>query len=692
MRHTDKSGEVLLNDIMNKTLTLIIKILIGATFFVPLLLLPQHFIFPFIVPKILAFRTLALLMFGAWILSMYAHPQRMYGYFKHPVNIALALYVFSLTISTFFGVDWYKSFWDNHERMLGLFTIVHYVLFYVVASTILTKWNDWKWLFRVFLLAGSVVMCIGIVQRFIEPEYLLNRSSDRVSATLGNAIYMGAYGMFMLFVSAILFIKERELPWRIYLVITALLGLTGMMISGTRGVFVGFMASLAALLVSYVFSLREHKKIQKTLGIIIVCCVAVLIGLFVFRKTNVVSSIPTIGRLVNTDIANSVGTRLIAWEIAYDAFKERPVFGWGPNNFFYAFNKYYNPESLRYGFSETWFDNAHNATVNVIAVQGMFGLLAYLATFVVPIFMLWHAFRAGRLDPHTTSLGTAFLVAHYIQQLFVFENPTSYLYLFFFYAFVYYASHEKKPRTEPPRHIPVWLTVGVGVFALLVIYSTNIQAARANNASLNALRGVYQGKEPVAFFLHAVSIPSPHIDDIRADFARAVGEGRNNFINSGRADEYQALLAVALNELEKNFRLHPRDIRIHMQVTLLSQIAAEMAQNEQFLFQAEKVMEEGLSFSPKRQQLAYTLAGIKYQLGKVDEAILILEETINNEPRISESWWRLAIIYGHAGRDQEARNVVAKALEQGVAFDKDGMSVIAPYLPATTTGTEQPSE
>ena len=174
---------------MQKTLEKILKIVIGITFFVPILVLPTAYIFPFIVPKIIYFRSLVLVMFGLYLILLFSNLEKYRPRFSW-VNIAVLLFFISFIISTFVGVDWYKSFWDNHERMLGLFTIFHYVVYYFIITTVVRDWSEWKWLIRTFLLAGSIVMFIGVLQRYVNPELLLNRGGTRVSSTLGNAIYL----------------------------------------------------------------------------------------------------------------------------------------------------------------------------------------------------------------------------------------------------------------------------------------------------------------------------------------------------------------------------------------------------------------------------------------------------------------------------------------------------------------------
>lgn len=95
------------------------------------------------------------------------------------VNGAVIAFILSFAISTFTGVDPYHSFWDNHERMLGLFTILHYGLYFFILGSVLKTWTEWQKAFKIFLIAGSLVMLIGVAQKF-NPDLLLNQGSSQI--------------------------------------------------------------------------------------------------------------------------------------------------------------------------------------------------------------------------------------------------------------------------------------------------------------------------------------------------------------------------------------------------------------------------------------------------------------------------------------------------------------------------------
>ncbi|MFZ2189848.1 MAG: O-antigen ligase family protein [Candidatus Magasanikiibacteriota bacterium] len=686
-----------------KHLETFIKILVYATFFVPLVVIPSSYIFPFIVPKILLIRSLVVLMFGAYILLLAINWQEYKPRFT-PVNMAIGLFYFSFLLSTFVGVDWYKSFWDNHERMLGLFTITHFALYYLVLSSVFKSAVDWKWFLRIFLGAGFLVMFVGFWQQYVNPQALLNNGGDRVSATLGNPIYFSGYGLFLLFIGYYLWIKEKGNNfWRTFAVVGGLFGFLGIFWGVTRGAVLGLLAGVGVLCFSYIITLKEHKKIQQIMAGAMILIIVMMGIFYAFRQTDFVKNIPAVGRLVNTTLDPKT-PRYMAWGIALDAWKDKPIFGWGPNNYFYAFNKFYRPEFLESGWGETWFDNAHNVVMNTLAVQGGVGIITYLSMFGVAIFILWKEFKQKKIDAHMVSVGSAFFVAHLVSMVTVFENPTSYLYFFFFMAFVNAQSgysdqpamRDKALRAGNPdlqikkekiknNSLSIGLIITVVCAVSLFIYSTDINPARANKNTLLAIRGLYQNQDAVELFKLASSVPSPHIDDIRNDFVRTATQAITQLIQNKQIDKAKALFDLSYGEIQKNILLHPLDIRAHIQQAQLAFLGVNLKQDPLYFLQAEQVLVEALKNSPKRQQIQYMLSGLELQLGKKDEAIKLAQDSVDNDPLIGESWWRLALIYNEMGKKAEAVATIQKALDQGIVFDDQGKQVTQTILGITST-------
>ncbi|EKD43151.1 MAG: hypothetical protein ACD_72C00431G0002, partial [uncultured bacterium] len=488
---------------------LFIKWVIYATFFVPLLVFPGSYIFPFIVPKIVFFRSLVEIMLGAYCLLLIIN-WREYVPKNNYLNLALLLFIFSFGVSTFAGTDAYHSFWDNHERMLGLFTLLHYTAFYFVAQSVFKDWKDWKWASRIFMLGGFLVMFIGWLQTQ-NPQLLLNNGSDRVASTLGNPIYVGGYGLFLTCLALLLISREKDVMWKWFYGIVGFFGFMGIFWSGTRGALLGLAVGAAYAVIVYVVVLKKYPKIRfGLLGLAILSLIGISL-LYSFRQTAFVTNLPGIGRAVNTSLSGIEDSpRWIAWQIAWQSFKEKPLFGWGPNNYFYAFNAHYNPYSLDFGYGETWFDNAHNIIMNTLAVQGAFGLLTYLVMYGAAIVVLVRAYRAQKVDFHFVAIGGAFLVAHFVSVVTVFEDPTSYIYLMFWFALITVICHSRESGNlgivnktkdvvvaviHPDKKISAGSISSVAFVFAIIIFIFNIQPARANQMALDAIRAL--SKDPV---------------------------------------------------------------------------------------------------------------------------------------------------------------------------------------------------
>lgn len=649
-------------------------------------------------------------MIGGYILLLLINWQEFKPRFSL-LNLALAVFLASFAVSTFAGVDPYHSFWDNHERMLGLFTIFHYVAYYLICSSVFKNWTEWNKALKVFLSAGSFVMFVGILQHF-KGGILLNSDSSRVASTLGNSIYVGGYGLFLIFVAFLLFIKEKNKIWRWLEVVAGVLGLVGMVFSGTRGSMLGLVAGMGVAIISYIIVLRDFPKTRKILMGVAVAGVAIISLLYVFRQTSFVQSIPAVNRTINTSFSGLKNSpRWIAWGVAVASWKERPIFGWGPNNFFYAFNKHYQSRSLEFGYGETWFDNAHNIIMNTLAVQGAIGLASYLFIFFAAIITLVLARRKKVLEPHIVVIGIAFLVAHLVQNVTVFENPTSYLYFMFWLAMVNSLSMKReKPdfaKTStakpagmgvknngktcgffPDKVIGTGTIVTTGLIILLLIFIFEIQPARANMKTLDALKLLsYQPASGVEAMKLALAFNSPHIDDIRGDLTRTVGQVLNSATDKIGKEKSMEMLNIALEAMQANVALHPYDIRNYLTLSQLSQVGYSLTNDTRYIGMFGNNLETALKYSPKRQQVIYNLANFYLQIGKIDEAVKLLEQTISDGPKVSESYWRLAYIYKITNQMSKAVETLSLADKNGVVFRPDEQSVITQILAPMPSST-----
>ncbi|TSC82499.1 MAG: Uncharacterized protein G01um101420_332 [Parcubacteria group bacterium Gr01-1014_20] len=232
-------------------------------------------------------------------------------------------------------------------------------------------------------------------------------------------------------------------------------------LSQTRGAILGLFVSTLVLLFYLVFFLPRNWK-RWTLAALSVFVLAIA-GLYYYRQTPLVSSLPG-GRVLELFDqglkADSVQTRLWTWGSAWKGFKERPILGWGQENFSTVFDRHFDSRHYKPGkVSETWFDRAHSVFFDYLTETGILGLLSYMVVFIVfywQLFKHWHKrFDSGEVThsdgkPYSNvvlrGLFITLPIAYLVQALALFDVLPVYINLFLFLAF---ASHQFNSKHEP---------------------------------------------------------------------------------------------------------------------------------------------------------------------------------------------------------------------------------------------------
>ena len=72
--------------------------------------------------------------------------------------------------------------------------------------------------------------------------------------------------------------------------------------------------------------------------------------------------------------------RIAAWQVGLKSIFQKPIFGYGPENFFIAFDKFYDPKIPNIG--DEWWDRQHNAFLEMEITEGIPALIIYFSLFV----------------------------------------------------------------------------------------------------------------------------------------------------------------------------------------------------------------------------------------------------------------------------------------------------------------------
>jgi len=403
-------------------------------------------LFPFIVGKYSFFRLMVGLAFIFFMLAWGSGKAHInWEILKRPISIGVIIWVAVFLLSVLFAYDPWAAFWGNFERgEAGIQLLFFLIFFFLILNLFRTK-EDWE-TFLKYIITGSVLVIIygllaGRVNNFVGPAFSLN---TRFQGSLGNPDYIGQYMLFSVFFALFillthsLYSRKTNLTYGFF----ALLFFLTFIFSQTRGAFLGFVAAILAFLFCLLFSTNDKKQ-KLIFGIILL---ALILSIFVFfilalNHFPFLRNIPVLGRFADFSF-ESIKGRLYTWETAFWAIKDRPIFGWGPENFSFAFDKYFNYKHFHPGQGgETWFDRAHSVILDYAASTGIIGLLAYLAVFVLYYFQFFKSefnnLRSLR-QLFVSALFFALPFGYLITGLTLFDVYPIYLMLFSFLALANY--------------------------------------------------------------------------------------------------------------------------------------------------------------------------------------------------------------------------------------------------------------
>jgi O-antigen ligase/tetratricopeptide (TPR) repeat protein len=596
--------------------------IVFGLFLIPFIafIVPDNMYFPFISGKGFAFRILVEILFALYLLLAVYEP-----HFRPRwswISKAVMLFVGVILVADLFGVNAYKSIWSNYERMEGFVLIAHLALYYFVLTGVLRTEMWWNRFWNVVLGSGVIMSLYGVGQLLGIVD--INQGGVRVDGTFGNASYFAIYLVFNIFLCAYMYMRNKELWMKWTYAGMAVLHVIVLYFTATRGAILGLIGgvALAGLLVA--FKEKENKKIRKwAYGVLI--GIIVFVGLFILvRNVPFIKNNQVLSRFTSLNIAElKTQGRYFVWPMAMKGIAERPILGWGQENFNFVFNKNYNPQMFG---QEEWFDRTHNVILDWMIAGGIVGFLAYASLYVALLYVLWR--KNSTLTLAEKSICTGMIVAYVFHNMFVFDNLFSYIFFFSLLAYVHSLSvahhHNEgedhgKISIELKHYIIAPIVIIASVFT---IYTVNIPALRANQTLIEAMKPQPQG---------------------------GVDKNLNLF---KQAFDYNSFgSSEALEQL----------VQVSLQIIPASQIPDSIKQ--QFYDFAKIKIEEKIARTPNDARYLMLAGGFYNRFKQYDEAIPYLEKAIEASPNKQTIYFELGSSYLGKGMPDKMFEVFKKAYD-----------------------------
>lgn len=620
------------------------------------LVISIKFFFPFVSPKTVFFRIIVEIIFVAYLFLVFS--RRRYLPKINGLTIALALFLAVFILASLTGVNFGRSFWSTYERMTGILTMLHLFAFFIILSSVFKKKEDWEKILGVSVLVGVLLSL-----------YILKGSeiSTRGGGTIGNTSFMAAYLLFDIFFALILFLsnflKKGGWPlfWQIFSGISLLIMLPILFTSTARGAIVAFLLGVALLSWGYlIFSGR--KILKRTALAIVLILILVGVSLAIIQP-----------RPVKEEVSSTVaemGSRFVVWETARKGFLEKPILGWGPENFNNVYLKYFNPcMSLPKCGTEVWFDRVHNIIFDTLVTTGLVGLLSYLSIFGVAIYGLFRILlKTTERKNVFVPLGLIILLAvYFFQNLLVFDMINTYLVFFLSLAFIGFLTKKQTEITEEKeiqkKANPVFIS-GAIIVMILVLWTTNIRPMIANYYIIKTVGAQYVD-EAALFFQKSLSSWMNKYET-REQFAQKIYQSAyDRSMPQEQKEGFQQVLNLAETEMEKSIQENFLDFRPHLFLGELYISSYRLSGNQEKLERAEQVLEKAVQLSPANQQGYWQLAEVKLIKGQNDQVNSLLKKAVELEPRVGLAHWYLATGYRFTGDYELALIEAKKAKENG---------------------------
>ena len=645
-------------------------IVLIALFLIPLfpLIVANSWFFPFITGKAYYFRILVEVAFAGWALLAFVDAK--YRPKLSPLMIGVTLFAVITLIADLLGVNPIRSLWSNFERSEGWITVIHLWMFFMVTSVFFGSHEKSKNLLHHWLHISTFIAFIVAIYGLVQwsGHATIHQSASRLDASLGNAAYLAVYMLFHVGIAAYLFFVARSRKIANYAFLQWVYGIVAVICAfvlfetATRGTILGLIGAVMLSLFLYaVFARKESKKSRYISAGIILAIILLGLGFWMNRPDHFtkkglpLNSIATfiqghevLNRLAGISLDDMNGqARQYIWPMALKGAMQRPLFGWGQENFNYIFNKNYD---ARMWGQEQWFDRAHSVFLDWLVASGIIGLISYLALYVLFIFAVWKSTATTA----EKSVLTGLIAGYAVHNIFVFDNLASYVMFFILLTLAYGLKDRSGEKvlfgTSVMSKDAGEYIVAPVVIVLLVagIYFLNVRPIQANTSLISALQACNDpAKADVTLFESTLAINAYVANqETREQFLSCAAQILTNQQVPGPTK--QAFFSLAMKEVQAQIAATPQDARIYV-------LAGSFYNQINQLQQAQSLLEKAHSLSPAKQSIDFQLATDYMNGGKTEQGLALLKQAYESDTTYVDAQIAYAMGLIIAGKEKDAR-------------------------------------
>ena len=452
------------------------------------------------------------------------------------------------------------------------------------------------------------------------------------------------------------------------------------------------------------------KKLLAAFALIVLFAVFVLIA----SNTGWIKTDGSLYRLTHFSLADStIQTRFLSWKAGLEGFLERPILGWGFENFATAYNKNFDPVYYNFVKTDEYFDRAHNIIVELLATAGILGLLSYLLLLAAVVYCIVKALRRGgeSRDFICLSIFLGLLIAYFIQNLFIFDLlPTMLGFVTFLIAVNSFASvvipseseesprpakagrgnevpHTREilrpqaagPRMTRARIRPVFLAIPAAalIFGLIYFYANFVvrpfQSLKDNVFGQVFIEADYASG--MKYLKRSVSRDTYLDLDIRSAAANTI---YNYYKDRGiESENKKPDIDFAVSLYKKDLEILPNDNYYNYKISEILNFRFAIDFDQNFNEEANNYAKKAIGLAPGRANSRHILTENFLLVSKFDEAISAAKEAVALNDRYGSSYWELTKAYYTKGDFIQAKENLVKTINFGHSVSDQNMERFA---------------
>ena len=625
--------------LFDRTLRLIALAGIYGALLAPVVVLPTFTVCPYVFSKTLLLQATIALTVPAFLLLVWRQPALRPR--RSWLSIALGAYFIALSLSCVFAFHRHRAFWGSQSRMLGLFSLAHFFVWYVMATSLLRTWSDWRRLLHWQVALGFFVALAALYD-------LRDPNISRIAGVLGNPIYCATYQVFIIGILALLWIRSVRLALRTLYAVGAIVSLITLLLTGSRGALLGFVSGLALVALVWTISDRRWRYLIAMVGGLLLACAG-----YALIKWKGASWLPhpALQRLFATNV-DEMRPRI--WSMAFAGFRDHPLLGWGLGNFEVVVDAHFLPRAFGGFPGEAELDTADSLLFEHISTVGALGTLAFAALWITLALSLRRAFRQGWIEARAAWVLLGLSAAYLVQGQFITDSPSSHSLLFLLLAVGCAAGFpEFAVKTLPAAHrltarsagLASWAMVALQAGGVMLAWHWSIQPALASHAIMASqdamVRGgcgpLLEGARRAA----ATSTPWPE------DHLFVFGSNLEEIVERDRlksCPQWRDIYDLTRQKTVEAYAGQLEHMRGAERLAWLTFGLGLKSHDPVLLDEAQRLYEALIAGSPRRQLYRYKFATLLVNTGRVQEADDQLAQAVAADPEIGDSLWMLGVL------------------------------------------------